>query len=84
LIAALAMLPGAIINGMMSPFTGKILDKHGPKALLPIGFVLAIITLSIFSFMNNTFLVIISAYTIFMFGASMLGMPAHLSLFTRK
>lgn len=77
LIAALAMLPGAIMNGVMSPITGKILDKYGPKFLLSSGFMLLSITLAIFSFINNTFIIIIITYAIFMFGASMLAMPAQ-------
>lgn len=27
--AALAMLPGGFLNGIMSPITGRILDRHG-------------------------------------------------------
>ncbi|MDS0526011.1 DHA2 family efflux MFS transporter permease subunit [Clostridium sp. SHJSY1] len=77
LIAALAMLPGAIMNGIMSPITGKILDKYGPKILLSTGFLLLTSTLIVFSFINNTFIIIIITYTIFMFAASMLAMPAQ-------
>ena len=36
--AALAMLPGAVVNGIMSPVTGKFYDKHGPRLLLSTGF----------------------------------------------
>lgn len=77
IIAALAMLPGAIINGIMSPFTGKFFDKHGPKILLSTGFILLSITLLIFSFVNYNLVTIIFIYAIFMFGASMIGMPSQ-------
>lgn len=77
MIAALAMLPGAIMNGMMSPINGKILDKYGPKLLLSIGFLLVTAALVFFSFANNTFIMVIITYTIFMFGASMLGIPSQ-------
>lgn len=77
MIAALAMLPGAIINGVMSPLTGKILDKRGPKILLSAGCFLMTAMLVIFSFDKPTLLTIVIVYAIFMFGASMLATPAQ-------
>ena len=38
--AALTMLPGALMNGIMAPVSGKILDKKGPFLLLLVGFAL--------------------------------------------
>ncbi|WP_346354080.1 DHA2 family efflux MFS transporter permease subunit [Azotosporobacter soli] len=75
--AALVMLPGAMINGIMSPFTGRFYDKHGARLLLLTGFFLLSLTLAVFSFtqanLNETTVV----YALFMFGASMLLMPAQ-------
>ena len=31
--AGLLMLPGAILMGIMSPITGRLFDKYGPKVL---------------------------------------------------
>lgn len=75
--AALAMLPGAIVNGIMSPVAGKFYDKHGPRLLLFIGFLLLSITLLLFSFVSITLFELTIIYTVFMFGASMLAMPAQ-------
>lgn len=30
----LIMLPGSLLNGLISPFTGKLFDKFGPRALV--------------------------------------------------
>ena len=75
--AALAMLPGAVVNGIMSPVTGKFYDTHGPRLLLSTGFLLLSITLLLFSFVSITFVELTIIYTVFMFGASMLAMPAQ-------
>jgi DHA2 family lincomycin resistance protein-like MFS transporter len=75
--AALAMLPGAAVNGIMSPLTGKFYDTHGPRLLLSTGFLLLSITLLLFSFVSITFVQLTIIYTVFMFGASMLAMPAQ-------
>jgi len=75
--AALAMLPGAIVSGIMSPITGKFYDQHGPKLLLSMGFLLLGLTLFIFSFVTISFIEVTITYTAFMFGASMLAMPAQ-------
>jgi DHA2 family lincomycin resistance protein-like MFS transporter len=75
--AALAMLPGAVVNGIMSPVTGKFYDTNGPRLLLSTGFLLLSITLLLFSFVSITFVELTIIYTVFMFGASMLAMPAQ-------
>jgi len=75
--AALAMLPGAFFNGIMSPITGHILDLHGPKRLLQTGSLLVAVIIGLFAFTNASLLSVIVLYAIFMFGASMLAMPAQ-------
>ncbi|MBP2630261.1 MAG: drug resistance transporter, EmrB/QacA subfamily [Firmicutes bacterium] len=77
IVAALAMLPGALVNGIMSPVTGKFYDKNGPRLLLSTGFSLLSLTLLLLSFVSITFVELTIIYTIFMFGASMLAMPAQ-------
>ncbi|MDO5845319.1 MAG: CBS domain-containing protein, partial [Methanocorpusculum sp.] len=32
--------PAILISGMLSPVMGKVYDKHGPKVILPLGFIL--------------------------------------------
>lgn len=75
--AGLALLPGAVIMGIMSPITGRIFDKVGAKWLAITG--LTILTLSSFAFINlsttTSMAYITVMYTIRMFGLSMVMMP---------
>ncbi|QTM98825.1 DHA2 family efflux MFS transporter permease subunit [Sediminibacillus dalangtanensis] len=75
--AGLALLPGALITGFMSPVTGRIFDKVGARWLAIIG--LTIITGSSFVFSNlgtsTSFSFITIMYSIRMFGLSMVMMP---------
>lgn len=47
-IAGLILLPGGIINGIMSPITGRLFDKFGPKYLVIPGFVITTLSNVIF------------------------------------
>lgn len=75
--AGLMMLPGAIISGFMSPITGRLFDKFGPRILAMTG--LTITTASTFFLtrlqIDSSYAYIISVYTIRMFGMSMVMMP---------
>ncbi|MBA9027479.1 MULTISPECIES: DHA2 family efflux MFS transporter permease subunit [Bacillaceae] len=75
--AGLALLPGALITGLMSPITGRIFDKIGAKWLALTG--LTIITASSFALSNlspsTSFTYITVMYGIRMFGLSMVMMP---------
>lgn len=76
--SGIAILPGALINGMMSPITGKVFDRYGAKWLSVIGFI--IITVSTLAFTNlgivTSMLTVTILYAIRMFGISMVMMPA--------
>lgn len=75
--SGLMMLPGAIVMGIMSPITGKLFDKFGPRVLAFIG--LAITAYSTYLLagvdLETTKFTIIMIYTIRMFGMSMVMMP---------
>ncbi|MFJ5624677.1 DHA2 family efflux MFS transporter permease subunit [Peribacillus loiseleuriae] len=75
--AGLALLPGALITGLMSPITGRIFDKIGARWLALTG--LTIITASSFALSNlspsTSFTFITIMYGIRMFGLSMVMMP---------
>ena len=75
--AGLMMLPGAIVMGFMSPITGRLFDKTGPRVLAIFG--LAITTISTFGLtqlqLDSSYTYIISMYTLRMFGLSMVMMP---------
>lgn len=44
-IAGLVLLPGGVINGLMSPVAGRLFDKFGPRALITPGLLIVITTL---------------------------------------
>src|SRR5699024_3394775 len=71
--SGIATLPGALINGMMSPITGRTFDRYGAKWLAVIGFI--ILTVSTLFFANlsisTSMLTITILYAIRMFGISM-------------
>lgn len=75
--SGLMMLPGAIIMGIMSPITGRMFDKFGPRTLSLVG--LAVMTAATGCLANLTETTALSyltvVYTIRMFGMSMLMMP---------
>lgn len=76
--AGIAILPGALVNGMMSPITGLIFDRFGARWLSVIGF--TIITVTTFAFSNlsveTSMFMVMLLYAIRMFGISMVMMPA--------
>lgn len=77
--AGLLMLPGGIINGIMSPVMGRLFDKYGPKWLVFPGFLVAAAALWFFSgvtAVSAAFLVIV-LHTCLMIGISMIMMPAQ-------
>lgn len=75
--SGLMMLPGAIIMGIMSPITGKLFDRFGPRLLAIIGLVITAISTYELSTLqiDSSYLYIISIYTTRMLGMSMVMMP---------
>ncbi|WP_455661057.1 DHA2 family efflux MFS transporter permease subunit [Pradoshia sp.] len=75
--SGLMMLPGAIIMGIMSPITGRLFDKFGPRVLALTG--LSITAISTYMLadlqIDSTYMYIVSIYTLRMFGMSMVMMP---------
>lgn len=75
--SGLLMLPGAIIMGLMSPITGRLFDKYGPKILAVVG--LTITTVSTYYLSNlgmeSGYYYLMMIYTVRMFGISMVMMP---------
>ncbi|MFD1450098.1 MULTISPECIES: DHA2 family efflux MFS transporter permease subunit [Oceanobacillus] len=77
--AGLILLPGAIINGAISPFIGRIFDKFGPKILVIPGMILLVIGLQLFTKVNTatSILMFILLYTLVMIAIAMIIMPAQ-------
>ncbi|SDY29804.1 drug resistance transporter, EmrB/QacA subfamily [Evansella caseinilytica] len=76
--AGLALLPGALIMGLMSPITGRIFDKIGARFLVITG--LTIVTLLSLTLVtlgpDTSFTLITMLYGLRMFGLAMVMMPA--------
>lgn len=79
LLSGLVIMPGAIINGIMSVFTGKFYDKYGPRPLIYTGFTILTITTIMLYFLHTdtsyTYLIVV--YAIRMFSVSLLMMPIN-------
>ena len=75
--SGLMMLPGAIIMGIMSPITGRLFDKFGPRVLALIGLTITAYSTYLLSELqiDSTYTYIVFIYTLRMFGMSMIMMP---------
>ncbi|MNB70898.1 putative multidrug resistance protein EmrY [compost metagenome] len=77
--AGLVLLPGGLVNGLMSPLMGRLFDKFGPKWLVIPGLALTAAALWMFSDINaaSTVAFIIVLHSLLMIGISMVFMPAQ-------
>ena len=75
--SGIMMLPGAIVMGIMSPITGRLFDKIGPKILGITGLIItAISTYSLSNLqLDSSYAYIVSIYTTRMLGMSLVMMP---------
>lgn len=75
--SGILMLPGAIAMGIMSPITGRLFDKYGPKMLAIVGLIITTVSTYYLSRlgMDSGYYYIMFIYTIRMFGISMVMMP---------
>lgn len=75
--SGLLLLPGAIIMGIMSPITGRLFDKFGPRVLVLTGLsIMAVSTFGLMQLGTDTSIVYICIiYAIRMLGVSMALMP---------
>ena len=75
--AGLAMLPGGVVMGIMSPITGRLFDRFGARGLAIVG--LLLMSASLIGFASMTLAVshvaIMALNMFFMLGISMLMMP---------
>ncbi|WP_379152788.1 DHA2 family efflux MFS transporter permease subunit [Paenibacillus sp. sgz5001063] len=77
--AGLLLLPGGLINGLMSPIMGRLFDKYGPKWLVIPGLVIVAVSLWFFSSITatSTVVFVIVLHSALMIGVSMVFMPAQ-------
>ncbi|MBE1555793.1 DHA2 family efflux MFS transporter permease subunit [Sporosarcina limicola] len=75
--SGLLMLPGAIVMGLMSPVTGRLFDKYGPRILTVTGLAITVISTFYLSRlgMETGYYFLMAIYTVRMFGISMVMMP---------
>lgn len=77
--AGLMLLPGSVLNGVLSPRMGRLFDKYGPKWLVIPGLVIVAVTLWFFSgatpASSVAFLVVL--HIGLMIGIAMIWMPAQ-------
>lgn len=75
--SGLALLPGAIIMGLMSPVTGRLFDRFGGKWLAAVGFILLTVTSLLFARLSadTSFVYIAAVNAVRMVGAAMVMMP---------
>ncbi|MBS3681855.1 multidrug efflux MFS transporter [Ornithinibacillus massiliensis] len=75
--SGLMLLPGAIIMGIMSPITGRLFDKFGPRALSVIGLTITAVSTYMLAHVqiDSTYTYIVMVYSLRMFGMSMVMMP---------
>ncbi|GIP63464.1 multidrug MFS transporter [Virgibacillus pantothenticus] len=77
--AGMMLLPGSIINGLMSPVMGHLFDKFGPRVMMiPATFILSTTMFMLSRLNENTEAwMIIVAYIILMLTVSAIMMPAE-------
>ncbi|WP_397327116.1 MDR family MFS transporter [Paenibacillus oceani] len=77
--SGLLMLPGSLLNGLISPLTGKLFDKFGPRALVIPGTAFLVVIMWFFTQVSvetpkTTFLIL---HICMMVAISMIMMPAQ-------
>ena len=75
--SGLMMLPGALIMALMSPITGRLFDKFGPKVLAITGLTIMTVTTYLLSILNvdSSVPYIVFIFSIRMFGIALVMMP---------
>lgn len=77
--AGLILLPGGLINGLLSPLMGRLFDKYGPKWLVIPGLVVAVITMFFFRGLSTEtpIWMIVALHIALMVGIAMVMMPGQ-------
>jgi MFS transporter, DHA2 family, lincomycin resistance protein len=77
--AGLVLLPGGVVNGILSPVMGRLFDKYGPTWLVRGGLVIVTIVMFAFSGITNDTSAgyIVMLHIFMMVGIAMVFMPAQ-------
>ncbi|MEG9298503.1 MDR family MFS transporter [Mangrovibacillus sp. Mu-81] len=78
-VAGLLLLPGALLNGLMSPVMGSLFDKYGPRKLIIPGTVVLTGVIVFYSNISQTtpIWLFIIVYVLLMLSISAIMMPAQ-------
>lgn len=79
ILSGLVILPGAVVNAIMSVYTGKIYDKYGLKVLAIPGFILLIIMTILHCFLtaDTPYWYVVIIYAVRMFAVALIIMPLN-------
>ncbi len=77
--SGLVMLPGSLLMGIMSPVTGWLFDRFGPRGVSVTGLALVRVFTGLFVFIDEdwTFMTVCLIYTVRLFGLAMVNMPIN-------
>lgn len=79
LSSGLLMMPGAVVMGIMSPISGGLFDRFGPRKMSLLGLAIMSATTLSFCFLGetNTFVYLCLIFCIRSFGMSLVNMPIN-------
>lgn len=77
--SGLIMLPGGVVNGLMSPITGKLFDRFGARVIIIPGLLILCIALYLFTgfTLESTSLQIILTHCLLMLGVALILVPVQ-------
>ncbi|SDP87349.1 MFS transporter, DHA2 family, lincomycin resistance protein [Litchfieldia salsa] len=78
-MTGIALLPGGLINGLISPITGKLFDKFGPRKLVIPGTIILVVIMYLFSNVTKetSIITFIVLHTLLSIGIAMIMMPTQ-------
>ena len=78
-LSGMVIMPGAILNGILSIFTGKFYDKYGLKPLVYTGFILLILATLPLCFLqyDSSYMFLVIIYALRLVAISLLMMPIN-------
>ncbi|OZI11173.1 MFS transporter [Bacillaceae bacterium SAS-127] len=78
-VAGLLLLPGALLNGLMSPVMGTLFDKYGPRKLIIPGTIALVMVMIFYSNISPSISTwsFVLVYIVLMLSVSAIMMPAH-------
>lgn len=79
LAAGLALLPGGVLNGLMSPIAGRVFDRYGPRFLVIPGTFILVIVMAFFTQVSadTSAYVFVLLHSLLMIGIAMVMMPGQ-------